>query len=198
MDLKTLPVSVQTVAGLSDPLDVTYAGVPTVTGVTATAGPTAGAPAGPDTGGTPIDVTGTGFAGQVAALVFGDVAGPYSFGTQYNFTSNSDTDLTTATVGQNPALVDVLVCTVTACSESSPPDDLFLLYPPGDPKIDLIAPARGSPGRTVTITGENLGCVTGVFFGKVAAARFGNAAALLDCGSKSLMRSASRAAMDTT
>jgi hypothetical protein len=162
--------------------------VPTVDGVTATAGPAAGTPAGPDTGGTPIDVAGTGFTGQVAALVFADVAGPFSFGTQYNFKANSDTDLITATVQQNPALVDVLVCTVTACSESSPPSDLFFLYPPGDPKIDSIAPARGSPGRTVTITGQNLGCATGVYFGKVAAARFGNAAALLDCGSTTTIK----------
>jgi hypothetical protein len=35
----------------------------------------------------------------------------------------------------------------------------------------------------VTITGENLGCVTNVSFGNVAAVDAANAAALLDCGS---------------
>src|SRR5206468_1816780 len=38
-------------------------------------------------------------------------------------------------------------------------------------------------GTRVTITGENLGCFTGVYFGKVAAVKVSNATALLDCGS---------------
>ena len=121
VDPTTLPVSVQTVAGLTSPLDVTYAGVPTVAGVEAAAGPTSRKPAGPDTGGTPIDVTGAGFVGQVIEIEFNDVVSPFSFGTQFNFTPNSDTDLTSATVPQNPARVDVQVCTVTGCSTVSPP-----------------------------------------------------------------------------
>jgi hypothetical protein len=62
---------------------------------------------------------------------------------------------------------------------------VLFLYPPGDPKIDSIAPASGpaNGGTPVTITGENLGCVTNVSFGSVAAVDAANAAALLDCGS---------------
>ena len=185
-DTLTAPVSVKTIAGQSGAVDVTYAGVPTVTGAVATAGPTAGSPAGPDYGGTPIDITGEGFADQTVAVAFIDALGPFSIGTQYQFTANSNTDLISSTVPQNPGLVDVVVCTVTACSYPSPNlDDGFLLYPPGDPKIDSISPAKGpaSGGTRVTITGQNLGCVTSVKFGKVAAKKVSNARALLDCGS---------------
>jgi hypothetical protein len=43
----------------------------------------------------------------------------------------------------------------------------------------------------VAISGQNLGCVTGVFFGKVAAAQFSNQQALLDCGSTTLVNATS-------
>ncbi len=182
----TVPVTVHTLAGQSAAVDATYAGIPTVDGATATAGPTAGQPGGPSTGGTPIDVTGEGFADQVLAIAFVDALGPFTLGTQYNVTANSDTDLTSTTVPQNPGVVDVEVCTVTACSFPSPTlADAFLLYPPGDPKIDSITPAKGpaSGGTRVVITGENLGCVTGVYFGQIAATKVSNGKALLDCGS---------------
>ncbi len=152
-------------------------------------GPTAGTQFGPDTGGTQIEIDGAGFANQALFVSFADVASPFSFGTQYNFTATGDTKLTTHTVGQNPAVVDTQVCTVTDCSEPTSPDndlsDVLFLYPPGNPKIDSITPASGpaNGGTPVTITGENLGCVTNVSFGSVAAVDATNAAALLDCGS---------------
>ncbi len=121
-------------------------------------------------------------------MTFNDVASPFSFGTQYNFSVNSDEDLTTNTVPQNPAIVDTQVCTATDCSFptsfNDDPSDEFLLYPPGAPKVDSIAPASGpeTGGTQVTITGENLGCATGVFFGSTAAEQFSNTEAFLDCG----------------
>jgi hypothetical protein len=184
-----LPVTVQSVAGLSNSVNATYAGIPTVSAVQATAGPTAGTNAAPDTGGTPIEIDGSGFANQTLAIVFNDVATPFSLGTQYNFTASSDTKLTTATVAQNPAVVDTLVCTVTDCSSPTSPDndaaDVLFLFPPGDPKIDSITPASGpaTGGTQVTIKGQNLGCVTSISFGNTAAADATNAEALLDCGS---------------
>ena len=187
-DTTTVPVSIQTLAGLSSPTDATYAGIPTVDSVFATAGPTAGTNAGPDTGGTPIDVGGQGFADQSLVVLFNDVATPFSFGTQYNFTVNSDTDLTTNTVPQNPAIVDTQVCTATDCSfptsQNGDFSDAFLLYPPGAPKVDSLSPASGpeTGGTQVTIHGENLGCATGVFFGSTPAEQFSNAQAFLDCG----------------
>jgi hypothetical protein len=124
-------------------------------------------------------------------VTFNDIATPFSFGTQFNFHANSDTDLTTKTVSQNPAVVDTQVCTVTDCSPASSQDtsnpndtaDFFILFPPGNPKIDSITPASGPQGTEVTITGENLGCVTDIAFGTTEAVDFSNAEALLDCGS---------------
>jgi hypothetical protein len=185
-------VSVQSAggpAGLSNQVNAVYAGVPTVSSVLATSGPTAGEPAGPDTGSTPIDIKGAGFANQVLAVTFNDIATPFSFGTQYVFRANSNTELTTKTVSQNPAVVDTQLCTVTDCSAPSSASndtaDLFILYPPGNPKIDSISPATGpaTGGTEVTITGENLGCVTDISFGSAVAETFSNAEALLDCGS---------------
>ena len=185
----TLPVTVRTLAGLSNSTNATYAGVPTVSAVQATGGPSAGTNAGPDSGGTPIEVDGSGFANQVLAVAFVDIVTPFSLGTQYNFTAASDTKLTTTTVGQNPAAVDTEVCTVTDCSTATSANndlaDVFILYPPGDPKIDSVTPTSGpaNGGTQVTITGQNLGCVTNVSFGKVAATSASNVEALLDCGS---------------
>jgi hypothetical protein len=185
-----VPVSIQSAAGLSNQTNATYAGAPTISSVLATSGPTAQTDAGPDTGGTPIDVQGVGLSNQVTTLTFNDVnPNPFSFGTQYNFTVNSDTDLTSTTVAQNPAIVDTQACTVTDCSPPTSADndigDVFFLYPPGDPKIDAITPSSGpaNGGTEVTITGENLGCVTNVTFGNKTADSATNAEALLDCGS---------------
>lgn len=184
----TVRVSVQSAAGLSNEVGAVYAGVPTVSSVLATSGPTAGTPAGPDTGGTPIDITGQGVANQVLAVTFNDAGAPFSFGTQYDFTANSNTDLTTKTVPQNPAVVDTQLCTITDCSRATfgnggDTADLFFLFPPGNPKIDSVTPASGPPGTDVTITGENLGCVTNIEFGRAEAVTFSNVEALLDCGS---------------
>jgi hypothetical protein len=192
VDPTSLAVSVKTTgmpAGLSNQVNATYAGVPTVSSVLASAGPTAGEPAAPDTGGTAIDIKGEGFANQTTLVTFNDIATPFSAGTQFNFTANSDTDLSTKTVAQNPAVVDTQVCTVTDCSTPSSvvndTSDLFFLFPPGNPKIDSITPASGpaTGGTAVTITGENLGCVTNISFGNVDAETFSNVEALLDCGS---------------
>ena len=184
----TVPVTVQTAAGLSNSTNATYAGIPTVSGVVATAGSTAGTPAGPDTGGTPIDIAGSGFANQSNLVLFQDVASPFSLGTQYNFNVNSNTDITTHTVAQNPAVVDTQVCTVTDCSPptsaNNDSSDVFFLFPPGDPKITSITPSSGpsTGGTQVTIHGQNLGCVTDISFGSVQAETFTNQQAFLDCG----------------
>jgi hypothetical protein len=189
-DPSTVPINIQT---LGDPSatnqgEATYAGVPDVSSVVATAGPTAGLPGGPDSGGTPIALTGDGFQDQPLVVTFNDVATPFSFGTQYNFDASDDNNLSTTTVSQNPAIVDTQVCTVTDCSFptsfNDDPSDEFILFPPGAPKVDSITPTSGpsTGGTEVTVTGGNLGCATGVFFGSTAAETFSNAQAFLDCG----------------
>jgi len=107
--------------------------------------------------GTPITITGAGFEAVRRSIVFADDATPFSVGTQYAYTVNSDTSISTQTVEQNPAAVDVEVCTVTGCSYN-PPADIFLLYPPGKPESDVHLTevrAGGRRGTAVTIRGRS-------------------------------------------
>jgi len=197
VDPAHIPLSVKTLAGQSAPMNVTYAGIPNVTAVINTINSTSlsGTYGGPDTGRTPIEIDGKGFSGQlIAPVVFTDIATPFSTGTQYTFTVQSNTKVTTETPSQNPAVVDVEVCTATDCS-LNPPADLFILYPPGDPKVTSVKPASGpaAGGTQVAIGGANLGCPVDVFFGTVEAETFAPAATGLDCGSTSLLQATSPA-----
>jgi hypothetical protein len=182
----SLPVSVTSIAGSSTgSAVVTYAGIPQVTGVVNDSNATTvgGMYGAPDTGGTPITLSGSGFNQAIGPIEFSDYDTPYSIGTQYTYTVASDTSISTQTVAQNPAIADVEVCSVTGCS-LNPPADFLALYPIGNPVVDSISPNSGSPagGTPVTISGENLGCITGVFFGATPAASYTNLQAILDCG----------------
>lgn len=182
----TIPVSLQTIAGQSAQSKLVYAGVPTVSSVVSLGNPktSQGLYGAPDTGGTPVTVSGSGFDQVFGPIGFIDASTPYSIGTQYTYSITSDTNLEAQTVAQNPALADVELCTATGCS-TSVPGGLFVLYPPGSPKIDSTSvssgPAEG--GTPVVLSGENLGCITSVSFGGVLAETFSNAQAILDCGS---------------
>jgi Pro-kumamolisin, activation domain/IPT/TIG domain len=182
----TVPFSVRTLAGQSAATTVGYAGVPKVTNIVNTRQHKTlkGIYGAPDTGGTSINITGKGFTGQLTLVEFTDTKSPYSFGTQYTFNVVGDTSLSTQTVQQNPALVNVQLCTVTGCSHAGKADQLYL-YPPGNPDVTSVSPASGRAGggTKVTIDGNNLGCALGVFFGKRKARSFAQRPALLDCGS---------------
>ena len=185
-----VPLSVKTDAGQSRPATVTYAGVPVVTAVLNTTNSTEldGTYGAPDTGRTPIQVSGQGFSGQlIAPIEFSDTQTSYSLGTQYTFTVESDTSLNTQTVQQNPALVDVQLCTVTACSLNRPADLLYL-YPPGNPSVTSVKPTSGPArgGTKATIAGDNLGCALDVYFGNVQAESITPVKAILDCGDPQL------------
>lgn len=193
VDPANIAFSVRTVAGQSAPVASRFAGVPTVTGVSTpdTATRLGGLSGAPDTGMTPIAITGSGFAGQLTGpITFTDSSGSgLSNGTQYTYTVHGDTVhgdtlIDTETVEQDPALVDVQACTVTGCSATSTADQLYL-YPPGAPSADSVTPASGpATGATpTTITGANLGCPLAVRFGSRAAESFSPAQAMLDCGS---------------
>jgi Pro-kumamolisin, activation domain/IPT/TIG domain len=195
VDPSAIPLRVTSLAGQSAPATVTYAGVPKVTAVVNTVNSTEldGTYGAPDTGRTPIQVTGQGFAGQlIAPIEFTDTSSPYSLGTQYTFTVSGNTSLSTQTVAQNPALVDVQLCTVTACSRNRPAGLLYI-YPPGNPRVTSVSPASGpaAGGTKVTIGGDNLGCPLEVFFGNVKAESFTTVQALLDCGSTTTVRATS-------
>jgi hypothetical protein len=197
VDIQKVPFSVRTLGGQSNQVTALYAGVPTVTGVVNTASGTQlnGVYGGPDTGGTPVRVTGQGFANQlVAPLQLVDTkASGTSFGTQYTFTIASDSRLTAQTVSQSAALVDVQACTVSGCSAASPADE-FWLYAPGNPSVSAISPTSGpaAGGTATTITGANLGCPIGVSFGSAAATTFKAVkTAGLDCGSTEKLKATS-------
>jgi len=128
------------------------------------------------------------FDQAVGPLEFVDSEASQNLATQYTYDVRSDSSISTESVASNPGLEDVEVCSVTACS-LNPPADYFYLYPPGNPKVTSVTPVSGPArgGTTVTIHGQNLGCVTGVFFGTVAAKKFSNEQAILDCGSTILV-----------
>lgn len=182
-----MALRVRTEAGDSAPVAITYAGVPVLDSVVNTKNRVQlyGDYGGPDTGGTPIRLLGRGFANQLLDISFVQTSASSSpsYGTQHAFTVSADGTLTAHTVEQNPALVKVKVCTVTACS-SAKPSDLFYLYPPGNSSVSSVTPASGpgAGGTKTVIDGENLGCPFAVDFGGVAAATFATANKLLSCG----------------
>jgi hypothetical protein len=182
-----VPLTVKTLAGQSGPLSVEYAGIPHVTGVVTPTNSArlAGVSGAPSTGRTPIRISGRGFAGQLLPPIqFADAESGGSLGAQFTFTAHGDTTIDTQTVQQNPGLVDVRVCTVTACSRTSSADRLWL-YPPGDPTVNSVSPTAGpaAGGTEVTIAGQNLSCPLGAFFGSAPARSFSPVPTGLDCGS---------------
>lgn len=186
-----VPVAVQTLASPNrGDLDsgtapspsgsVSFAPYPTVTGVSAGAGRPV---AGPDTGGTHLKVTGTGFGAATSVLIVDETRGGTSQGTTRKVSLLGRT-LAFSTPRAGIGIDDVLVCTITACSEARPRVDTFTYFAPGDPtllgSVPGSGPARG--GTLVTLHGEQLGFVTAVRFGTRAASSFVNPAGPNDAG----------------
>jgi subtilase family serine protease len=169
---------------------IIYAGVPSVTSVANTSNPRTlnGTYGAPDTGGAPLQINGSGFDQTVGPIGFVDDISGFSLGTQYNYTVSSDSAVTTHSVAQNPALVDVELCSNTSCS-FSPPSDELMVYPPGAPVVTSVSPASGpaSGGTSVVIGGQNLGCAVAATFGSAQATGVANETALLDCGATGLV-----------
>lgn len=185
-----LGVGAESIAGTSNTNEtIDYAGVPIVTKVVNKATGKNGVPdtqscANPSTGcGTPISISGEGFSQAVGPIIFDDDITGTSLGTQYTFTVNSDSSISTEAVQQNPDLVDVLVCSNSGCA-LNPPADYLYIYPPGNPSISAVSPSSGPAhgGNRVVIRGSNLGCAMEVKFGSTVSPSTANAPALLDCG----------------
>jgi hypothetical protein len=136
------------------PADVfTYQGVPTVTGVSPSAGPQGG--------GTAVTLTGTNFYGP-ATVYFGGVKATVAT------VVNSSTILVTSPAAAGTQNVRV----VTSSGESATSTaDRFQYFPP--PTVTKVAPATGPTkgGSTVTISGTGFVAPTEVFFGGVPATK---------------------------
>jgi hypothetical protein len=186
LEPQSVPFSVRTLAGESGQAQIEYAGIPRVTSVKSAVSNVRleGHSGTLDTGGTPITVAGRGFLGQADEVRFIDSLGAASEGSQYTLSVAGNTQLSTDTVSQNPALADVRVCTVTGCSATSS-SDLLYLYPPGRPEVLSLSPHGGpAVGATkVVIRGQNLGCPLAVTFGAKNAKSFSMVETLLACGS---------------
>jgi hypothetical protein len=191
---KTVPFTLRTLAGETAPAKLEYAGVPTVDAVQNAASNIRleGIGGTPDTGGTPITVSGHGLLGQVTEVRFTDSLSAFSEGTNSTLTPTSATRLQTQTVSQNPALANVQACTVTGCSTTSRSDLLFL-YPPGRPEVLSLAPHSGpaAGGTQVNVHGQDLGCALAVAFGGREAESFTPVQAILDCGSTTALQAVS-------
>jgi hypothetical protein len=135
--------------------------IPTVTGISPTAGPIAG--------GTSVTISGTGFYGWgsssvVTAVKFGSTA-------VTSFKVTSATTITVTTPASSAGPVDVTVTTPSGTSATSAADQ-FTYVPP--PTVTGISPTAGmlGGGTPVTITGTNLKLATNVYFGGIPAVMY--------------------------
>jgi hypothetical protein len=198
----TIPVGVHTLAGQSAAATATYAGVPTVTSVInpQNAKRLNGVSGAVDSGGTPIQIEGAGFAGQlVGPIQFNDSDGGFSSATQFTYQVASDGEVDSSTPQTNPGLDDVQLCTISGCSDNPPADELWL-YAPGNPEVTSVTPSSGpaAGGTAVKIDGSNLNCPLGAFFGDRAATGVSGAPGFLDCGATTEVRAKAPAAPSGT
>lgn len=137
----------------------TYVALPTVTGVSPAAGPTAG--------GNTVTITGTGFQNifgfpGVSVVDFGSVPAP-------SFTVDSDTQLTATVPPGSAGTVDVTALTWLGATTAISAADQYTYLPV--PTVTGVSPGSGQSvgGNTVTVTGTGFTDATAVDFGQNAA-----------------------------
>jgi hypothetical protein len=138
----------------------TYVALPTVTGVSPAAGPTAG--------GNTVTITGTGFQNifgfpGVSTVDFGSVQAS-------SFTVDSDTQLTATVPAGAAGTVDVTLLTWLGATTATSAADQYAYLPV--PAVTGVSPGSGLSvgGNTVTVTGTGFTDATAVDFGQNAAA----------------------------
>jgi len=144
----SVPVTVKTPSGTSNPITYTYAALPTLTSLAPSQGPSSG--------GTSVVLTGTGFSGATAVTFGSTPATGYSV--------NSATQITAVA----PAGTGSVPVTVTTVGGTSNP--VVYTYVTA-PVITSLSPVQGpvSDGTSVTINGMGLTTTTAVNFGAVPA-----------------------------
>ncbi|MBV9869616.1 MAG: IPT/TIG domain-containing protein [Frankiaceae bacterium] len=178
-------LTVQTLAGLSNPSPISYAGIPKVTSVAP--------PYVRDSGGDHITITGKAFQGIAAKdggeLMYQYVQADAATEQLSGYTATSDTSISATTPASNPGTFVVAVCTITFCSEpqsfKSFENSLLDFYEPGDPVVTSISKQVGpaSGGTKVVIRGTGLSDAVEVDFGKTPAVRPHNGYQILTNGS---------------
>jgi hypothetical protein len=128
---------------------------PVVTGLSVHVGPT--------TGGTAVNINGTGFTG-VTTVAFG--------GTNATFNFQSDTLIAATSPPHAVGMVDVLVTTPSGTSLPNPADQFQYMAP--RPVVLSVNPNSGpaAGGTNVTVGGTSFTGATGVAFGLIAAPQF--------------------------
>jgi hypothetical protein len=157
VDIKVLSPSGVSSTSASDQFTYTAAtGLPTVTGVTASSGPTGGT--------NSVTVTGTNFTGATA-VNFGSAAA-------VSFTVNSATSITAVVPAGVAGTVDVTVATSLGVSSTVAAD--HYAYTAATPTVSGLSVTSDftTGSTTVTITGTNLNGATAVMFGSTAATSF--------------------------
>jgi hypothetical protein len=154
------PAGIST-TGSADKYTYNQQTAPTLTGLSVSAGSAVG--------GTPVTITGTGFANVYDVLFVNNQGGESAA----SFTINSPNSITVVTPPDLPGTVDISVVTLGGVSATSGADQ-FTFYPASNPAISSISPHQGFTlgGTLVTITGVHFTGVTSVMFGNVAAHGF--------------------------
>lgn len=144
--------------GASNPSSTQFYYIPAVSGISPTSGPA--------TGGTLVNITGTGFT-SVTGVKFGGNTASYTF--------VSDTQIT-ATAPAGSGVADVIITTAGGANQTSPVAQFYYI-----PVVSGISPASGPivGGATVTITGKGLTGATEVKFGSAAATILSNTDTLI-------------------
>ncbi|HZZ98103.1 MAG TPA: protease pro-enzyme activation domain-containing protein [Jatrophihabitantaceae bacterium] len=171
-----VPITVNSMGGLSAPKQAVYAGGPRLIRVSPNAGPA--------TGGTHISLHGEGFRGTEpenggAILYEAGFSGTVQLS---GYTVSPDgTTITATTPAVSAGLASVLACTVTDCSfprtDKQFNDTSFDFFEAGDPAVTSVSSHSGpaSGGGRVTISGRNLADVVAVKFGSRHSPQFSNA-----------------------
>ncbi|HWB66614.1 MAG TPA: IPT/TIG domain-containing protein [Mycobacteriales bacterium] len=163
----SVPVTVETLQGLSNAVSARYAGYPKLNAISPNVGP--------DTGGTRIALSGKGFEGVGSAdggeIIYSSTSGPIETDQLSGYQVLSDAKIAATTPQSTPDVDVVQACTITGCSvpltRRAFDATNFTFFSTGRPVVTGVSVHRGpaAGGTLVVIRGHNLSNVVAVRFG---------------------------------